>query len=59
MKHVILPYNAEQALDLINQLQALIDMLHNAYQLDFIDIAEPPHPHANTQLEPFDDPLDF
>ena len=35
MKHVILPYNAQQALELIHQLQSLIDVLHNAYQLDF------------------------
>lgn len=59
MKHVILPYNAQQALELIHQLQAIIDVLHNAYQLDFIDMATHPNSQQENLDEPFDDPLDF
>jgi len=54
-----LPYNAKQALALIQQLHELIDVLHNAYQCDFIEMADNQHqPHEN-QIELFNDPLDF
>lgn len=59
MKHVVLPYSAEQALSLIEQLQVHIDVLHNAYQLDFIDMAASQHSSQNKQEAQFDDPLDF
>lgn len=59
MKHVILPYTPEQALDIIQQLHTLIDVLHHAYQLDFIDSASPPLQDDENQIELFDDPLDF
>lgn len=59
MKHVILPYNAQQALELIHQLQALIDVLHHNYQCDFIDMATHPNSQQENQGGPFDDPLDF
>ena len=59
MKHVVLPYSAEQALSLIEQLQVHIDVLHNAYQLDFIDMAASQHSSQTKQEAQFDDPLDF
>jgi len=59
MKHIILPYNAQQALALIHQLQALIDVLHHNYQCDFIDMAAHANSQQKNQDEPFDDPLNF
>lgn len=59
MKNLILPYTLEQTLDMIQQLHSLIDVLHHAYQLDFIDLASSPSQDNENQIAHFDDPLDF
>ena len=59
MQHTILPLIADQALELIQQLRELIDVLHNAYHCDFIDMANNHYPPRENQIELFDDPLDF
>lgn len=59
MKHLILPYTPEQALEMIQQLHSLIDVLHHAYQLDFIDVASSPSQDDENQITMFDDPIDF
>ncbi len=59
MKYAILPYDADQALALIEHLHELIDLLHDAYQQDFIEQSGVYPIPLEHQIELFDDPLDF